>query len=103
MINDIRQWVQENDHLSLMWCNGDELQFKDGIHYYRILHDAIDVAIIEGFCRWGPDTKYYMMYTPYSKEELVRLTKVCRYLTQHVVNTQSTEIDLADLMDIINQ
>jgi hypothetical protein len=57
MIEDIRDWVMATDTpLRLRWHGMDQLLFSDGVHDYRILSDSwrVDVARINGFCRWGP-------------------------------------------------
>ncbi len=90
MIEDIKDWVMATDRplrLHLMWLGLEELHFSDGVHYYRMMEGdswMVSVARINGFCRWGPDTDYYMMQLPCSKQGLIRLVKICQHLTNNL-------------------
>lgn len=90
MIEDIRDWVMTtggDTSLRLMWHGLEQLEFSDGVHYYRMLEDdwRVSIARIKGFERWGISTTYYMMQLPYSKEGLARLVMLCQHLTDNLV------------------
>lgn len=87
MIEDIRDWVMATDTpLTLMWHGLEQLQFSDGLHYYRMLEDdwRVSIAPIQGFERWGISTSYYMMQLPCTKEGLMVLVRICQHLTENL-------------------
>ena len=86
MIEDIRDWVMARDTpLILIWHGERILEFKDELHYYRMLDTySTSVAPIEGFERWGPSTAYHMEQLPHSKEALMKLVGICQHLTKYL-------------------
>src|SRR4028119_342354 len=85
MLDEIAEWVKSEPSLGLSWGGDRTLEFHDGRHYYRMLSTyKTTVALMEGFNRWGPDTRYYMDQLPHSKESLMKLVQVCNYLSDEM-------------------
>ncbi len=110
MIEDIRDWVMSTDTpLQLRWHGLDILCFHDGVHEYRVMDGQMDVALKEGFDRWGPDTIYYSKQLPTSKEGLLALVQICKYLTSNIGRNRkgaapymlNDYIDLSPLSNLI--
>lgn len=102
MLEDIRDWVMDTYRplrLRLMWHGIEQLHFSDGVHYYRMQEGdswRVDVARINGFCRWGPDTDYYMMQLPCTKQGLIRLVRICQHLTDNLEIYEDDDLPLVE-------
>ena len=101
-VEDIKDWVKAEGILSLIVSGIDYLEFHDGRHYYRIIGGdgwGTDVALMEGFNRWGPDAIYRMGRVPHSKESLMKLVRVCNHLSNNRDIGSALEEDIEHLMN----